>query len=71
MRCTWPPPPAQLPVAQRGVLEAHIWDILQIGSDHLDVNMDSVVSAMAALFAVITGHRPAFRVRNKMLRVNE
>ena len=31
--------------------------------------MDSVVSAMAALFAVITGHRPAFRVNLPCLRL--
>jgi hypothetical protein len=45
-----------------GRLLMHSHCVEQIGSDHLDVNMDSVVSAMAALFAVITGHQPAFRV---------
>ena len=38
---------------------------LQVGADHLDVKIDSVVAAMAALFAVITGRRPAFRVRRR------
>ena len=34
----------------------------QIGADHLDVNIDAVVAAMAHLFATITGHVPRFRV---------
>lgn len=35
----------------------------QVGADHLDVNVDGVVDAMAQLFATITGHVPRFRVR--------
>ena len=35
----------------------------QIGADHLDVKIDSVVEAMARLFATITGFTPRFRVR--------
>lgn len=35
----------------------------QIGADHLDVRIDSVVDAMAQLFATITGFTPRFRVR--------
>jgi NAD+ synthase (glutamine-hydrolysing) len=34
----------------------------QVGSYHLDVKIDLVVSAMAQLFAVITGKAPRFRV---------
>jgi NAD+ synthase (glutamine-hydrolysing) len=34
----------------------------QVGSYHLDVKIDLVVSAMAQLFAVITGKTPRFRV---------
>jgi len=33
-----------------------------VGSDHLDVKIDTVVAALAALFGVITGKHPAFRV---------
>ncbi|CAE6506336.1 unnamed protein product [Rhizoctonia solani] len=32
-----------------------------IGSYHLDLNMDSLVTAVRQLFAVVTGHRPQFR----------
>ncbi|KAL5633160.1 hypothetical protein ACGC1H_003600 [Rhizoctonia solani] len=32
-----------------------------IGSYHLDLNMDSLVTAVRNLFAVVTGHRPQFR----------
>ena len=34
----------------------------QVGADHLDVRIDSVVEAMALLFATITGFTPHFRV---------
>jgi len=34
----------------------------QIGADHLDVKLDSAVSAMAQLFSLITGRTPRFRV---------
>ena len=40
----------------------------QIGADHLDVKIDSVVTAMAHLFATITGFTPRFRVRLSCLR---
>lgn len=36
--------------------------ILQIGADHLDVKIDPVVNAMAALLSGIIGHTPRFRV---------
>jgi NAD+ synthase (glutamine-hydrolysing) len=36
----------------------------QIGADHLDVKLDSAVSAMAQLFSLITGRTPRFRVAN-------
>ncbi|CAE6350078.1 unnamed protein product [Rhizoctonia solani] len=32
-----------------------------IGSYHVDLNMDSLVTAVRNLFAVVTGHRPQFR----------
>ncbi len=35
---------------------------MQIGADHLDVKIDTVVDAMVKLFAVITGRTPIFRV---------
>lgn len=38
---------------------------LQIGADHLDVKIDSVVEAMANLFAFIIGRTPKFRVREQ------
>lgn len=34
----------------------------QIGADHLDVKIDTVVNAMAALLSGIIGHTPRFRV---------
>lgn len=34
-----------------------------MGSDHLSVDIDSVVNGMATLFGVITGKTPLFRVR--------
>ena len=33
----------------------------QVGAHHLDVKIDSIVAAMAALFATITGRVPRFR----------
>jgi len=35
---------------------------VQVGADHLDVKVDSVVAAMAQLFALITGRTPRFGV---------
>ena len=40
----------------------------EIGSDHLDVKVDSAVDAMSQLFAIITGRRPRFRVRQAPVR---
>lgn len=37
--------------------------ILQIGADHLDVRIDTVVDAMARLLTTIVGRTPRFRVR--------
>lgn len=34
----------------------------QVGAEHLDVNIDSVVSALIALFQAITGKRPKYKV---------
>lgn len=34
----------------------------QIGTDHLDVNIDGVVDAMSFLFGSVTGHKPRFQV---------
>ncbi|KXN86615.1 Glutamine-dependent NAD(+) synthetase, partial [Leucoagaricus sp. SymC.cos] len=34
-----------------------------IGSYHVDLNMDTVVTTVRNLFAVVTGHRPQFRVQ--------
>lgn len=34
----------------------------QIGADHLDVQVDVVIDAMAKLFEMITGKTPRFRV---------
>lgn len=34
----------------------------QIGAEHMDVNIDSVVSALIALFQSITGKRPKYKV---------
>lgn len=34
----------------------------EIGTYHMDVNIDTVVTAITSLFATITGRRPAFRV---------
>ncbi|EKM81868.1 hypothetical protein AGABI1DRAFT_35688 [Agaricus bisporus var. burnettii JB137-S8] len=34
-----------------------------IGSYHVDLNMDTVVSAVRNLFAIVTGNRPQFRVQ--------
>ena len=33
-----------------------------VGADHLDVNLDTVVDAMAHLFVAITGKTPRFKV---------
>ena len=33
-----------------------------VGADHLDVSLDTVVDAMAHLFAAITGRTPRFKV---------
>ena len=35
----------------------------EIGAHHLDLNIDTVIAAMTALFAAVTGRRPAFKVR--------
>jgi hypothetical protein len=32
-----------------------------LGSYHVDLNMDTLVTAVRNLFAVVTGHRPQFR----------
>ena len=40
----------------------------QIGADHLDVKIDPVVNAMAALLSGIIGHTPRFRVSTLTLR---
>ncbi len=42
--------------------------MLQIGADHLDVKIDPVVNAMAALLSGIFGHTPRFRVSSSALR---
>lgn len=34
----------------------------EIGTYHMDVNIDTVVAAITSLFATITGRRPAFKV---------
>ena len=33
-----------------------------IGSYHIDLNMDSVVSSVQSLFSIVTGRTPRFRV---------
>ena len=35
----------------------------EVGTYHMDVDIDTVVTAVTTLFATITGRRPAFRVR--------
>ena len=34
----------------------------EIGAHHLDLNIDTLVAAVTALFAAVTGRRPAFKV---------
>ncbi|KAF9453533.1 glutamine-dependent NAD(+) synthetase with GAT domain-containing protein [Macrolepiota fuliginosa MF-IS2] len=34
-----------------------------IGSYHIDLNMDTIVTAVRSLFAVVTGHRPQYRTQ--------
>ena len=34
----------------------------EIGAHHLDLNIDTVVAAVTALFATVTGRKPAFKV---------
>lgn len=36
--------------------------VWQVGADHLDVKIDTVVDAMAKLLSVIVGRTPRFRV---------
>lgn len=43
---------------------------VQVGSDHLSVDIDSVVSGMTTLFGVITGKKPHFRVRHQHICCN-
>ena len=34
----------------------------EVGAHHLDLNIDTVVAALTALFAAVTGRTPAFKV---------
>ena len=34
----------------------------EVGAHHLDLNIDTVVAALTALFAAVTGRKPAFKV---------
>jgi len=36
----------------------------EVGAHHLDLNIDTVVAALTALFAAVTGRTPAFKVRS-------
>lgn len=36
--------------------------VWQVGADHLDVKIDTVVDAMAMLLSIIVGRTPRFRV---------
>ena len=38
----------------------------EVGTYHMDVDIDTVVSAVTTLFATITGRSPAFRVRDDL-----
>jgi NAD+ synthase (glutamine-hydrolysing) len=38
----------------------------EIGAHHLDLNIDTIVAAVTALFAAVTGRKPAFKVCSVM-----
>lgn len=41
--------------------------LLQVGADHLDVKIDTVVDAMARLLSAIVGRTPRFRVLHVLM----
>ena len=42
----------------------------EVGAHHLDLNIDTVVAALTALFAAVTGRKPAFMVTFEMINID-
>lgn len=42
----------------------------EIGSWHLDVSIDGVVSALLSLFQTLTGKRPRYKVEYTRVKIN-